>query len=440
MRHYSRDELLAYLDRNDAMVDLTAVETHLAGCEACAERLREVDLDYAALSDWTVWANDDGAPVDPKRVSAFVSLYEAKLVDEAAAAALFAELTIRPLETWLEHLMVRPDGCTVAMVACLIGEARGQEEARPRDALSILDVAESLAAHDIAGPGKRETLFDLWRARATAFMVLGDYPVALAALDTAEAMVEGPAEGFDRAFLTWGRANVYFQMGRYAEALPLIEAANRVYQQFGDELRELQTRIALGSIYFEQGDIERAMATFESLLDPLCQAGEDTSIARVLSNVACCYLAAGDPPKAETHAAKALRFFDRLGLDTEKIRTRWALGRVHLRRGDTEQGVSDLRVVAADFRSRGLEVDAASVELDIVEACIDQGAYARAATIAANLATTFARAEARLDVVKALAHLRDAAEKMNATRDLVRTVKHLLAHPDQAFTLPDAER
>jgi hypothetical protein len=74
--------------------------------------------------------------------------------------------------------------------------------------------------------------------------------------------------------------------------------------------------------------------------------------------------------------------------------------------------------------------------LDIVEDLLRRENYGRAAALARDLVTTFARARAQLSVVKALTYLREATDSRRATPQLVRAVRHVLIHPGQPFAPP----
>lgn len=430
MRHYTSDELLAYLAANDAIVDLEEIETHLTTCAGCRERLRLVEEDYLRISDPEVWSEPlDGPPAE--RLAEYLAIHRRLLDEDAEAETIFAMLTTRPQQTWLEHLAATPGAGTAGMMRRLIAAARANEESEPHAALAILDIAEALSIFVDDHDARTNALLQLWRARAMALMIRGDYPAALSALDTAELSLAGAAADYDRAFVDWARASVHFEMGSYALALQLVEQAIGTFREFGDKLPQVQASILRGGILYEQGAVDEAERTFLSLVEPLREFSDRISLARVFANLACCSLQRSDFAGTEAHGATALALYDEVGLETEKIRTRWAFALVYIRRGEVAEGIARLQAVAAEFRARGMVVDAAEVELDVVQALLREGSHEEAAQIVRSLVDIFARAEARLDLVKALAYLRDAAEAAWATPELARAVKHILTHPDQ---------
>jgi hypothetical protein len=185
-----------------------------------------------------------------------------------------------------------------------------------------------------------------------------------------------------------------------------------------------------------KGNIPEAERRFTKLLVPLAAHADRVSEARVLANIACCRLAQDDLVGAEAFARRATSMYIEFGMETEVIRTQWALAVAALRHGDRDKGMTRLEAVADRFRERGLVVDAAEVELDIVAEYLRTGEHERAAAIVSRLATVFIDVEARVGTARALAYLREAALAARATPALVRAVRHVLTHPEQPFAPP----
>jgi hypothetical protein len=135
----------------------------------------------------------------------------------------------------------------------------------------------------------------------------------------------------------------------------------------------------MGSIQYELGNARAAISIFTAILEPLRSAHDPLSIARVLSNLAFCHLALHDEDMAGQYSRQAETIFRNLGIETELIRARWAYGRAYLRRGDSERGVAFLSEVATEFRARNLPVDAAEVDLDLIEEHLRKREFAVAA-------------------------------------------------------------
>jgi tetratricopeptide (TPR) repeat protein len=433
-RHFAPTELLAFLDGNDAVVDPVEVQRHIASCVECAARLSEVRKDYDLIADPEIWADMKGTETPPDATT-FASMR--RLMEEEArrAETMLAELKQHPIDTWIEHLSTTPRQATGALVQRVIAEARSIEEREPREALRLLDTAETMAGFVVDGRWNDEILGGLWKERANVLVIQGDYRGALFALDRAEQFfANSMVAPFDLAFVTWGRSAVYFEMGSYGRALTLIREATPVFRRFGDSLRGAQTQVLEAGILYEEGKIDEAHSLWESLLPAFEKHQDRMTLARVYANIACCHLQRYDLAETEAWARRATEIYGECGLETEITRTRWALAKVLLRRGDTDEGIVALERVAADFSGKGLHTDAAEVRLDIVEALLNREEFQKAAAIVRELIETFVRTESRISVVRAFASLREAAEGMLARPAMVRAVRHVLLHPDQPFT------
>lgn len=437
-RHYDSDDLLAYLAENDAVVDLAEVAAHLEDCAECTQRLAAVRVDYNILSDPGVWEEELGIITPPpSRFAEYTAKRQAMEREAARADVVFADLATRPLWAWTERLAVAPEDCTESLASRMTAAARAEEESDPKRAMELLAIAESVAFLARGDSETAEVFAEISKERANALTMLGDYPAALSAIDRAERIyARGSIATFNLAFTQWARANVFFEMGRYAEALPLGQRAASVFEQFGDTLRESQVRVLIACVRYEQGEIAAAERLFLALLQPFEEADDRVTQARLFTNLACCRLSQGDVPGTELYAKRAVALYAEFHMETEIIRTRWALAKTRLKRGDMQSGIDALAAVAAEFQQLGMLVDSAEVELDILAELLRHRQFGRAAAIAARLHATFAAVEARVSAARALAHLHQATLAAAATPDLVRAVRHVLTHPEQPFVPP----
>lgn len=423
--HYGEDELLAYLDANDGVVDLAEVERHLADCADCAEVLRGVEADYIVLSDPLLWRDFPPAKASAEGgEGAFASLAAARArqqMHSEQAERTYERLLRHPVETWAEHFTQSAEECTDSFVRRVIRSARSLEEREPREALRLLETAEALGRRVQTGALAKGTIGEIWKERANTLMVTGAYPAALEAWAEAEqAFRDGAVADFDLAFVAWGRASVYFEMGEYARALPLARTARRTLGRFGDRENAARAELLEACILHEQGDVDAAKRRYERLVLQFAGSADEVSLARVLANLACCRLEDEDIAGATDYAGRAIAIYARTRLATEITRTRWALARALLRQGRTEEGAAALERVAAEFDARGLATDAAEVRLDIVEDLLRREDYAPAQELARRLVATFIRAAAQLSVVRALTYLREASEECRATPSTLR--------------------
>ncbi|HEX8169271.1 MAG TPA: hypothetical protein VF824_01885 [Thermoanaerobaculia bacterium] len=447
--HYTRDDFLAYLDGNEDVADPAAIDAHLEHCATCASVLAQVREDYKILSDPALWeqaldtvgaarsARDDLAREEHLKFA--LDDHRRRAAEVAQAELTFAELSSRSPDVWLEHLFALPAERTDSLVMRVVQEARAIEEQAPLEALRLLDAAQAIVLVIDDEQITAATIGAIWKERANTLTALGDYAAALTALVEAEReYARSIVAPYDLALVDWARANVYFQMGEYSRVLPLTREAKRTLRRFGDTLRATHVQVLEACTVHEQGNIERAEEMYLALLIKLQNFGDEITSARVLANLACCRLQRNDLMATEAYAARATAIYAKHGLDTEITRTRWALAKALLARGDRDAGVAALGRIAAEFESLGMSTDAAAVRLDIVEELINGEEYARAAELATQVATTFALATEKLNLSKALDALRRATVEHRPTRDLIREARHILMHPHLHSLPPSA--
>jgi tetratricopeptide (TPR) repeat protein len=417
------------------VVDLADVERHLGSCSGCAERLRDVEIEYAILRRPEVWRDRSSEDVGPNLAAKFGEVAAQLARDDKRAGAIYTELLERPAETWLEHLAVTTGWNSDALVKRIVADARQEEERDPRRALTLLDTAESITTLQPTSDGGAT----IWKQRANTLMALGSYAKALDALDRADALyTQMHAGAFDFAFTMWARANIVFQMGTYAEAQRLARSAAATFEEYGDAQRAARVGVLIASIYYEEGRIREAERLFRKLAPTFEENGDRLTSARITANLACCMLAQDQTAKADEFARRAMDFFSRDGREAEVLRTRWALALVRMRKHDREGGLANLREVADGFENLGAVVDAAEVRLSVVEELLRCGDFSGAADILVGIAATFVASGVRAGLAKALEFLREATRTQTATPRDVRVVRHVLVHPEQPFELPSA--
>lgn len=429
--HYTNPELLAYMDENDEIVDVASVGSHLDECARCAARLRDLRAFGALIREAATWiANDGGA--DESTASAidrFLRESERLAGDSVAGEEAFAQLLTQPVESWQTFLGVRPHFLTEGLVRRLIDEAIRELDRHPAHALTLLDNAEVIAS-SLREEATEEYRSEIWKNRSNALRMLGRYDDALDAANTARAAAEACSVGaFAYAQATYTRGIVLFKMGRYTEAhADAREAAFRL-SEFGDVRRIIHARSLEAVALTEQGAIAEALQVQETILPHLERLGDSDAAARVTANIAVGHLRLRNFDAASDFARKARERYVALGNDAEVIRMDWALGAIDLQRGEGD-GISNLAAAAAAFERLGMPADAGFVKLDIVEELLRRKEWAEAEALAREVANTFARSSARLHLTTALAHLREAVTRRDATPELVQYLRTYLIADD----------
>ena len=143
---------------------------------------------------------------------------------------------------------------------------------------------------------------------------------------------------------------------------------------------------------------------------------------------------------ASGYFAQALSLYEALGLETEKIRTRWGLGRLLLGAGKVDEGIDRLREAKREFDSVGLTNEAAQVTLDIVEALLAGGDSSEVTRLCAGLVESFVAAGMTGNALQALGYLREAVASGRADGALVADVRAYLAGAPETTDRPFVPR
>lgn len=440
-RHYANAELWAYLDENTEVVDVRAVAAHVAECQQCADRLRDLQEFGALLHDAVTWtANDNGGEPPASGFDRLMRTAERLAGETATADETFTRLMAQPLEKWERFLADHPHLRTEGLARRLIDEAVGALDRRPAHALALLDHVEGVLS-TVHGDMADEYRSEVWKNRSNALRMLGRYDDALAAANAARAAAEACRIGaFAYAQATYTRGIVLFKMGRFAEAYADAREAAFRFSEFGDVRRVAHARSLEAVALTEQGAIAEALQVHETILPHLERLGDADAAARVTANIAVAHLRLRNLDAARTFALRARERYIALGVKAEVIRMEWTLGSIALHSG-AEEGLSQLAVAAEAFELMGMPADAGFVKLDIVEELLRREEWTPAETLAREAADTFARSGARLHLITALSYLREAVMRRDATPALVQYVRTYLVadNPERPFQPPTRE-
>lgn len=427
--HPPDDVLFAYLDRDE---EAPTVGEHLAGCATCQETLVELAHFAAALREPAVWErSSESAATD---VEPFVQLARRIAEEDRAAAEFVGRLRAFDVETWEVRLKAASESWSPGLVRCLIRAAREQHNASPRNALVVLDCAMLVLRNTTPGALRLEG--DVWKERANALRLLGEYSGALAALDTAELCYRTfPAPAYDCAVVDWGRASVNFALKQFQTARMYAASAAEVFEAHGDTERLWQLRILEGSILFDEGNLEAAAHMFSSVVSVLSGGHDDETLARALANLSGCEIRLGAVREACGHGRRAASLYERLGMPAEAVRLYWSLGEAMRHLGLSEEAFACLRKAADHFEALDMLADAAAVSLDVAELLYERGDRREAAQLAARLLRHFREADAGIDAARALRLLQEAIARETAT-PLTFADTRMRTGVVRAFSLP----
>jgi len=436
--HYDEAALQDYLDDPDSFPGREILESHVTLCGSCRGLLDELRAFDAALASESIWDlaghADDGPPV------AIRTLADLMAKEDSDAAELLGPLVASPVSFRRANVAALPQLRTAGVVRRLCAESRSLRERQPMHALVVADAA--IAIGDQLAPSRYpqalldELRGDAWHERANVLRYLGRPAEALDALDIAErAYSRSPVAVYWTAIVEYSRAVVFLETGRLEEAVQLARKSARIFRQFGEDERYVHAKMLEAAVLFDHSRYRDARDLFLGLISTARELGDAATLARLYLNVANCQLRLNELTSADTYFARALSLYEALGLETERIRTRWNIGCLRIAAGDVADGLARLREARREFEELGARTDAALVTLDIAEALLAGGSEAgarEAAELSASLVRSFTGFGMTGNALTALAFLQEAFASGKVTPQLVRHVREYLeSHPDQ---------
>lgn len=394
-KHREDDELLVYrlalADKDDT------VAADVANCAECARRMEENERFLESLQDAETWRAAAG---DDHTARAEDGLSNLRLELDRRARNEGEALTRRLLD---------------AGVAAL--------DRSPEETLGILEAAEQLT-RELDRRAAAEYRCEIWKNRANAYRMTGDYDAALNATSRAAKYTRlWPTGTYALALVIYTRGTVLFKMGRYPEANDCADAAIEYLREFGDRQRIAYARNLKASICTEEGRLSEAVAIYENLRPEMEALGDVFGMATVTANLATTNVRLGNLRVGRKFAIEALQRFIDLGSSADEIRMKWVLASIRAAEGEREEAVDQFRAVAASFESLGMHGDAARVSLDVAEELLRGEEWAELELVAREAAEAFARNDTRLYLAEALAYLRYAVERRTATPILLAYIR-----------------
>jgi tetratricopeptide (TPR) repeat protein len=346
--------------------------------------------------------------------------------------ALVAKLRAAKPESWSTLL---PQPATAAVVRTLLFESRAVFDRHPAYAESLAALAGRVAEElqDIRAPHRRALQAHAALERANALRQLGKLDEALNSLRSAEQVCEGEAECTHILGRTWlCRGIVLFKMNDLDDAEQWVRRSLNVFAAVDDQLRIAKVRVLQANISFERGRFELARQAYTAAVPALTTSSDTHTLAVVWLNLGWCEVELGNPDEAVNWAARAQSVFARLGFMSEELRARWCEARSSAVHQDREQGLRALVDVRKAFEAHELLLDAAMVQLDIVEALLLPPARPKLAlSVAKDLVPLFVRAGASLEVRRAVAFIRDAVAQSTLAPHDIRDVRAYLKRSER---------
>lgn len=362
MTHFDAEALAAYADGVSPCE--VEIEAHAAECALCAAGIEETRALLGVLRDRATW------PPEQLDVLAFAEQSEAEY---KAAGAICEEILAAPPSWRAQHARVSADTQTAGIVRELLMRMRATLEHSPVIALQMTALAIELAEAMESDRYPRSFITNLrgqaFRDHAFVLAFAGRYRDAIDYADRADALLGSlPAAAFERARVAMVRANAMHQSGQGEEAARLLRQAAMTFRFHRDERYVVKARLTAGALLFNVGNTRAALEIWRSLEGN--RALDEVGRIRLTHNLALCLAHLDQAAAAVPMAQLCVTEFERLGLMTERTRSRGLLGHALLGAGRPHEAIPVLRVAREEYRALQLPVEGAITALDLADALL----------------------------------------------------------------------
>jgi tetratricopeptide (TPR) repeat protein len=432
---------------DEALADLAltpgASDPHVAHCVRCTKALEDFAVFTALLSDDVVWQEEAPQTLmgGEKKGLAEIQAVASRLEEESLAAQDLGSRIFEHPDQADGILRFAP--ATAGALAAALEAARRLLDTAPARALEVTCAAEALARRvdwttypTVITAEHRGHIF---KERANALRLLGRFTESLEAVGKATLEYERSlASAHSVAVVEYIAACVLREQDDFTAALRRLKSAVAVFADFGDDTRELHCRILEGVILSETGQRREGRAVFLELL----RSAQDDLPARAQlhNNIGVLSIELEDLDLGATHLLQAMHLYRELGMLTERTRSKWALARILLKNGKLREGIDRLREVESEFLAAGMQLEAALVALDRIEAHLGADESAEATSECRSLYARFNAAGVTANALTALAFLQESASRDSNPKPAVKRVRSFLERlpnePDLLFASP----
>jgi len=221
------------------------------------------------------------------------------------------------------------------------------------------------------------------------------------------------------------RASIFKSVDRVGEAVSLAHESASVFLGYGDRKRYLDARTAEAAYLFQDGSVRDALAIWESVAAEQEPSTDRTRVG-IIHNIGLCYWELGELEKAAPMLRDAMLQFESLGMETERVRSRWALAMTLVAASRMGEAIPILRSVQGEFEKLGMESDAALVGLKLVEALLAAGEAETVPSICRDVLDRFHRIGMTSPIAPAMSLLEEALAAGGPSPNDVRRVHELL--------------
>jgi tetratricopeptide (TPR) repeat protein len=426
LTHYDDLALFEYVEGTSSIS--ADIESHVSSCESCSAEVGEQREMMAHLSSSDVW---EEASAPPRQFVIDVAAFaERARNEEQDAVALCNAILTGPAAWWPQRLRQSSRAYTGGMVTQLLERMRTTLTNSPANALQItalaIEVANALDAADYPCDYAIKLRAQAYRDHAYVLSFMGRNPEALEVAERSRRLFDQvPMPEYDLARLALVKASILRSIDQIDQAVALIRGASETFLRFGDRSRYLIARQTEASTLYLRGNIEEALAIWKDVEAANLPTDGHSSV-RLAHNIALCYSDLGRPEDTIKYIQPCVVEYEMLGVETERTRSRWILGKALAACGRYRDAVPIFRQTWREFEQLDMIGDAGLAALDLAETLLVLEQSDEVPAICREVIGQFTRAAMASRALTALSFLREAVAMGQASPSLVQHVSAFL--------------
>jgi tetratricopeptide (TPR) repeat protein len=409
----------------------------IAQIVSAVRRLTLMDVQPTELFELSVEENGTWALAHVREEAARTTeVFRAQVRD---AAIVVKETLTGRVGDW--HRTLVHHGVTEFIVRHVLLTAHRIVDARPARAIQLLNLAEqlvddlpTLTSSYLRCAMRGRTFLD----RAFANRVLGHFNEAASMLDRAEEEFRQDSACTHELAQTWyERSALRFKVGDLDMTITYARQARNIFVLTGDRRRTAKARMIEACVLVDRHSLHAARDAFRDAARSFYAFEDQESLSCALLNLGSTEMRLNHLVRARKLFEAAQLGFAKLKMHGEVVRTQWNLAHLVAFHENLIRGLPLLQQARNDFATLHMTADAAFVGLDIVRALFAAGRVGDAGALCRIVIPEFEESGVSANVREALAYLRAAVERRDATAELVAEVRTFIEraphHPDAVF-------
>lgn len=438
--HPPRETLEAFLVGHLTSGEKRDVIVHLiAGCGECQSALEPIaavmfkpGANRAAAADESLYAEPFAA--------AFAAARERKAAlerERAEARLKMAQLLYGRRRSGEAPLADGPGFWTWGLCETLLDTSWDLRESDPSGMLHLAELAvEASERLDPAVCGAAP-LADLraqaWSGLANACRVSDRLALADTAMARAcQARREGTGSPLLRARIAELSASLLCDQRQFPAAFRLLDLAYRLYRRHGDLHDAGRALITKGLHTGYTGDPEEGIRLIARGLRRVERERDPRLVFQALHNILLFRVELADFRTARQQLWEMRPLYAVHADRIAQVKLRWIEGKIFVGLCDLERAEAALLQAKEAFSAEGLTYDGALISFDLAAVWLRQGKTAEVHRLASEMLDTFRARYIAREALASLLMLRDAAERNEATLDLIELVASVFERAEPA--------